>query len=65
VDATPVQVSLAWLLHRDVVTAPIVGPRTLEHLHEQVAALDVSLTDDQVARIAAPISPRWPAPGKD
>jgi aryl-alcohol dehydrogenase-like predicted oxidoreductase len=65
VDATPVQVSLAWLLHRDVVTAPIVGPRTLDHLHEHVGALDVSLTDEQVARIADPVSPRWPAPGKD
>jgi aryl-alcohol dehydrogenase-like predicted oxidoreductase len=64
-DATPAQVSLAWLLEQDVVTAPIVGPRRLEHLEENVGALDLSLTDDQVERIAAPTFPRWPKPGKD
>ncbi|MFB6118479.1 aldo/keto reductase [Halosegnis sp.] len=64
-DATPAQVSLAWLLHKEVVDAPIIGPRTHEHLTENIAALDVSLTDADLARIEAPITPRWPAPGKD
>jgi aryl-alcohol dehydrogenase-like predicted oxidoreductase len=65
VDATPAQVSLAWLLHREVVDAPIVGPRTSEHLQENLRAVEVELTDEQVARIEAPKTPRWPAPGKD
>jgi aryl-alcohol dehydrogenase-like predicted oxidoreductase len=65
VDATPAQTALAWLLHRDVVDAPIVGPRTSEHLQENLRAVAVDLTDEQVARIAAPKTPRWPAPGKD
>ena len=64
-DATPAQVSLAWLLHKPVVDAPIIGPRTLDHLKENVAALDVSLTDEEMRRIEAPKTPRWPAPGKD
>jgi aryl-alcohol dehydrogenase-like predicted oxidoreductase len=64
-DATPAQVSLAWLLHKPVVDSPIVGPRSVEHLEENVGALDVSLTDDHLARIEAPKTPRWPAPGKD
>jgi aryl-alcohol dehydrogenase-like predicted oxidoreductase len=64
-DATPAQVSLAWLLHKPVVDAPIVGPRRMEHLEENVGALDVSLSDDQLARIEAPKTPCWPAPGKD
>ena len=64
-DATPAQVSIAWLLHKDVVDAPIIGPRRMEHLKENVAALDVSLTDEEMARIEAPITPRWPAPNKD
>ena len=64
-DATPAQVSLAWLLHKPVVDSPIVGPRTVEHLEENVGALDVSLTDEHLARIEAPKTPRWPAPGKD
>ena len=65
VDATPAQVSLAWLLGRDVVDAPIIGPRTSDHLHENAGAVDVDLTDEQIDRIAAPKTPRWPAPGKD
>ncbi|WP_200778432.1 aldo/keto reductase [Halobaculum gomorrense] len=64
-DATPAQVSLAWLLDRDVVDAPIVGPRSSDHLRENVGALSVELTDEEAARIAAPKTPRWPAPGKD
>jgi aryl-alcohol dehydrogenase-like predicted oxidoreductase len=64
-DATPAQVSLAWLLHQDVVDAPIVGPRTLDHLEENLKAVALSLTDDEVDRIAAPKTPRWPAADKD
>ncbi|MFB6250671.1 MAG: aldo/keto reductase [Halobellus sp.] len=64
-NATPAQVSIAWLLHKDVVDAPIIGPRSLDHLEENVGALDVSLSDEDLSRIEAPITPRWPAPGKD
>jgi aryl-alcohol dehydrogenase-like predicted oxidoreductase len=64
-DATPAQVSIAWLLHKDVVTAPIIGPKRLDHLEENVGAIDVSLTDAEIERIDAPKTPRWPAPGKD
>jgi len=64
-DATPVQVSLAWLLATDVVDAPIVGPKRIDHLEEYVGALDLSLSDDTLERIEAPKTPRWPAPGKD
>ncbi|TKX54374.1 aldo/keto reductase, partial [Halorubrum sp. SS7] len=39
--ATPAQVSIAWLLHKDVVDAPIIGPRSVEHLEENVGALGV------------------------
>ena len=56
---TPVGISLAWLLAKDVVDAPIVGPRTLEHLDEQVAALSISLSDDEVERLEAPKTPVW------
>jgi aryl-alcohol dehydrogenase-like predicted oxidoreductase len=60
-DATPAQVSLAWLLHTDVVDAPIVGPRRLEHLEENVGALDVSLTDEEIATLEEPVDPAWSA----
>ncbi|NHX35771.1 MULTISPECIES: aldo/keto reductase [Halolamina] len=59
--ATPAQVSLAWLLAQDVVTAPIIGPKSSEQLRENLGALDVDLTDEEVERIAAPKTPRYPA----
>ena len=47
----PADVALAWLLTRPAVTAPIVGPRTLEQLEGSLRALDVSLDTDALARI--------------
>ena len=51
VDATPAQTALAWLCHRDGVTAPIVGARTVEQLDENLAAAEIDLTDEQVERL--------------
>jgi aryl-alcohol dehydrogenase-like predicted oxidoreductase len=51
VDATPAQVSLAWLIHHDAVTAPIVGARTVEQLEENLGAVAVELTDEQLERL--------------
>ncbi|MGH9133229.1 MAG: aldo/keto reductase [Ilumatobacteraceae bacterium] len=39
----PADVALAWILHQRAVTAPIIGPRTMEHLTGALAALDVEL----------------------
>ena len=51
-DATPVEVSLAWLLAHDDVTAPIVGARTVEQLEANLSATDLSLSDDQFGRLS-------------
>lgn len=51
VDATPAQVALAWLCHRNGVTAPIVGARTVEQLEENLAAATIDLTPEQVDRL--------------
>lgn len=51
VDASPAQTALAWLMHRDGVTAPIVGARTVDQLDENLAAADIDLTDEQVDRL--------------
>ena len=51
VDASPAQVALAWLTHRDGVTAPIVGARTVDQLEENLAAADIDLSDEQVDRL--------------
>jgi aryl-alcohol dehydrogenase-like predicted oxidoreductase len=51
------QVALAWLLAQPVVTAPIVGATKLSHLEDAVAAVDVRLDDDVVARLEEPYAP--------
>jgi aryl-alcohol dehydrogenase-like predicted oxidoreductase len=42
----PADVALAWVLHQPAVTAPIVGPRTAEHLVGALRALDIELEQD-------------------
>jgi aryl-alcohol dehydrogenase-like predicted oxidoreductase len=50
-------VALAWLLKNDAVTAPIVGATKMEHLETAVAALDVQLSQEEVAALEAPYVP--------
>ncbi|MFC6961477.1 aldo/keto reductase [Halocatena marina] len=52
IDATPAQVSLAWLIAHPQVTAPIVGARTTEQLAENISAVDISLTQSQFDRLS-------------
>lgn len=54
----PARVALAWLLHRPEVTAPIVGATRMEHLEEAVRAVDLTLGDDERARLEEPYRPR-------
>ena len=59
IGASPADVALAWLLRNPAVTAPIVGPRTMEQLTGSIRALDVTLTADHLARLDR----IWPGPG--
>jgi pyridoxine 4-dehydrogenase len=52
-DATPQQIALAWQLHRTATALPIPGTTSLDHLHENLAAADISLAEDEVAAITA------------
>jgi aryl-alcohol dehydrogenase-like predicted oxidoreductase len=45
------QIAIAWVLSKG--TLPIIGPRTKEQLADNLAALDVKLTDEQIARLDA------------
>jgi aryl-alcohol dehydrogenase-like predicted oxidoreductase len=47
----PAEVALAWLLHNPVVTAPIIGPRTLEQLESAVRATDIVLDEDTLKKL--------------
>ncbi|MHB8294002.1 MAG: aldo/keto reductase [Acidimicrobiales bacterium] len=52
-------VALAWLLHQPAVTAPIVGPRTVDQLKAATEALEVDLDEEALARL----DKIWPGPG--
>jgi aryl-alcohol dehydrogenase-like predicted oxidoreductase len=49
----PGAVALAWLLHQDGVTAPIIGPRTLAQLDDAQRALTLALDEDALKRLDA------------
>jgi len=56
-DATPQQVALAWLLDHSDVTLPIPGTSSVDHLESNVAAAELSLTDEDLAALDG-IDPR-------
>ena len=51
------QVSLAWMLSKPFVTAPIVGATSPVHITEAVAALDITLTQEVIQKLEAPYVP--------
>jgi aryl-alcohol dehydrogenase-like predicted oxidoreductase len=53
----PAQVALAWLLHKPGVTAPIVGATKLGHLEDALAATELELSPDEIARVEEPYRP--------
>lgn len=50
-EATPAQVSLAWLLTRPAVTAPIVSATSVEQLNDTLKAASLMLSDDDLAEL--------------
>lgn len=54
------QVALAWLLHQPSVTAPIVGATKLNHVDDAVAAVELKLSDEELARLSADYVPHDP-----
>ena len=52
------QVALAWMLHKPFVTAPIIGATKAHHLEDALAALKLSLSDQEIAELEAPYMPR-------
>jgi len=55
--APPAQVALAWLLSRPAVTAPIIGATRLGHISDALAAVQLTLTDEEVRRLEEPYLP--------
>ena len=46
VGSNPADVALAWALFNPVVTAPIIGPRTVEHLNGNLRTFEILLSDE-------------------
>lgn len=51
------QLAFAWLCHKDVVDAPIIGVSSVEHLEDIVDALDVSISSSDMAYLEEPYEP--------
>jgi len=56
---SPANVALAWLFHNPVVTAPIIGPRTLEQLEGSLRSLEIKLSQETLNSL----DEIWPGPG--
>jgi aryl-alcohol dehydrogenase-like predicted oxidoreductase len=56
-DVPRAQVALAWMLSKPFVTSPIVGATKPHHLSDAVEAVDLELTDDEIARLEEPYTP--------
>jgi 1-deoxyxylulose-5-phosphate synthase len=55
--ATPSQVACAWILQAPGVTAPIIGATKLKHLQEAIKAVDLKLSEDEIADVERPYRP--------
>jgi 1-deoxyxylulose-5-phosphate synthase len=53
----PAQIALAWLLSKPAVAAPIVGATKLSHLDDAIAAIDLSLSDDEIQQLESQYRP--------
>ena len=58
-NAAPATVALAWLLHQPAVTAPIIGPRTMEQLTTAIHSLELTLTPEHLKTLDG----MFPGPG--
>ncbi|HZY82906.1 MAG TPA: aldo/keto reductase [Cyclobacteriaceae bacterium] len=63
-NASVAQLALAWLLHQPVVTTVIIGAKKIDQLHDNLKAVDVKFTADELKKIDAvskltPEYPQW------
>jgi aryl-alcohol dehydrogenase (NADP+) len=51
------QIALAWILNKPGVTSPIIGASKMSHLDEAIAALDIQLSEEEIAALEEPYQP--------
>jgi aryl-alcohol dehydrogenase (NADP+) len=61
---SPAQIALSWLLHQRGITAPIVGVRSMRHLEESVASIDIQLSEQDIQHLESAYTPH-PVLGHD
>lgn len=62
IGEAPALVAVAWLLHQEAVTAPVIGPRTVEQLEKMVKAIDIRLDQNVLGKIDEIFPPAGEAP---
>jgi aryl-alcohol dehydrogenase (NADP+) len=58
---TMAQIATAWMLSKPAITAPIIGATKPHHIDDAVAAVDLELSDEEVAGLEEPYQPHLPA----
>src|SRR6202167_2878191 len=61
-DCSPARVSLAWLLTKSVVTSVIIGAKRLDQLQDNLAAVDLKLSEDEMKQLdeVSALPPEYP-----
>lgn len=59
-DIPMASLALAWHFTKPAVAAPIIGATKPQHIEAAVAALDIELTEDEIACLEGPYRPKWP-----
>ncbi|MFC7216126.1 aldo/keto reductase [Saliphagus sp. GCM10025334] len=57
-EVSMAQIALSWVLHKDCVTAPVVGVSRIEHLEDAVEALNISLSSTDLEYLEEPYQPK-------
>lgn len=56
-DVPRAQIALAWVLHKEIITAPIIGATKISHIEDAVAAVSLALTPEEIAYLEEPYVP--------
>ncbi len=60
-NESPANVALAWLIQNPAITAPIIGPRTIDQMTSVLRSVDLTLNAPTLARL----NEIWPGPGAE
>ncbi len=61
-EEDPAITALAWLIHQPLITAPIIGPRTLQQLEKSIRAIDIKFDKNQLDKLDEIFPPAGQAP---